>query len=219
VEYAKRLGFILENGSADDIRLHFKEDSSFLVITTFQHLLRHHPHGLRIIGNVLATLTIHTAKANHFKFSEDGSDAQILGKVLGYVENEVDAEFKIKELKIKKGNEIVNIMADAVIELLPVSRDLMTKVKHGMILSELELPGVKLSMIKFRADIHRVVNETYRQAVDPMGSLICGSLGEQEQKKYLDGFAAFETAMMWARENELRTKEVKATLFKASAKL
>jgi hypothetical protein len=110
-------------------------------------------------------------------------------------------------------------MADAVIELLPASRDLMTNVKHGMILSELELPGVKLSMIKFRADIHRVVNETYRQAVDPVGYLVCGSFGEQEQKNYLDGFASFETAMMWARENALRPKEPKPTLFKASAKL
>jgi hypothetical protein len=219
VEYAKRLGNILENGSTEAIRLHFKEDSSFIIITTLQHIFRHHPQGLRVMGNVMATLTIDTAKENHLKFSEDRSYAQILGKALGYVENALDAEFKIKELKIKKGNEIVNFMADAVIELLPASRDLMTNVKHGMILSELDLPGVKLSMIKFRADIHRLVNETYRQAVDPVGYLVCGSLGEQEQKKYLDGFTSFETAMMWAREKALRPKEPKPTLFKALAKL
>ena len=219
VEYAKRLANILENGSADDIRLHFKEDSSFIIITTFQHLLRHHAHGLRVIGNVLATLAIDAAKVNHLKFSEDGSAAQILGKVLGYIENALDAEFKVKELRIKRGNEIVNFMADAVIALLPASRDLMAKVKHGMILSELELPGVKLSMIKFRADIHRVVNETYRQTVDPMGYLVCGSLGEQEQRNYLDGFTVFETSMMRARENVLTPKDSKVILIKASATL
>ena len=219
VEYAKRLGNILENGSADSIRLHFKEDSPFIIITTLQHILRHHPQGLKVIGNMLATLTVDTAKANHSKFSENGSLAQILGKVLGFVENALDAEFKIKELKIKKGNEIVNFMVDAVVTLLPGSQNLMNKMKYGMILSDLELPGVKLTMIKFRADIHRVVNETYRQAVDPKGYLVSGSLGEQEQRNYLDGFTAFETSMMWARENVLRPKEPQPTLLKASAKL
>jgi hypothetical protein len=95
----------------------------------------------------------------------------------------------------------------------------MTRVKHGMILSELELPGVKLSMIKFRADIHRVVNETYRQTVDPMGYLVCGSLGELEQRNYLDGFTAFETSMMRARGSALKPKDFRAILIKASAKL
>ena len=95
----------------------------------------------------------------------------------------------------------------------------MTKVKDGMILSELELPGVKLSLIKFRADTHRVVNETYRQTVDPMGYLVSGSFGEQAQKNYLDGFTTFETSMMWARENVLRPKPSNVPVVKASAKL
>ena len=219
VEYATRLGNILENSSADAIRLHFKEDSSFIIITTLQHLLRHHPEGLKVIGNVLAKLTIDTAKILQLQNSEDRSNAQILGKVLGYVENAIDAEFKIKTQRIHKGSEIVNFMADAVMAQLPASRDLMIKVKNGMILSELELPGVKLSLIKFRADIHRVVNETYRQTVDPMGYLVSGSLGEGAQKKYLDGFTTFETSMMWARENVLRPSVPKLSLVKASAKL
>lgn len=217
VEYAIRLGNILENGSADAIRLHFKEDSSFIIITTLQHLLRHHPQGLKVIGNVLAILTIDTAKQS--KGSEDRCNAQILGKVLGYVENAIDSEFKNKTQRIHRGSEIVNFMADAVMIRLPASRDLMTKVKNGMILSELELPGVKLSLIKFRADIHRVVNETYRQTVDPMGYLVSGSLGEGAQKRYLDGFTTFETSMMWARENVLRPNVPKISLVKASAKL
>jgi hypothetical protein len=217
VEYAKRLGNILENNSADAIKLHFKEGSSFIIMITLQHLLRHHPEGLKVIGNVLATLTIDTAKVS--KSSEDRCNAQILGKVLGYVENALDNEFKNKEQRIQNGSEIVNFMADAVMTKLPASCDLMTRVKDGMILSELELPGVKLSLIKFRADVHRVVNETYRQTVDPMGQLVSGSLGEEAQKNYLDNFTNFETSMMWARENVLRPKPSNVPVVKASAKL
>jgi hypothetical protein len=210
VEYAKRLGNILENGSANTIRLHFEEDSSFIITITFQHLLRHHPQGLKVIGNVLATLTIDTAIVGQSK---------ILGKILGYVENALDAELKNKNQRIQKGSEIVKFMADAVMTQLPASCDAMTKVKDGMILSQLELPGVKLSLIKFRADIHRVVNETYRQTVDPMGYLVSGSLGEQAQRNYLDSFTDFETSMMWARENVLRPKPSNVPVVKASVKL
>lgn len=219
VEYTKRLGNILENGSANTIRLHFQEDSSFIIATTLQNLLRHHPQGLKVIGNVLAKLTIDTAKVAQSKSSEDRSNSQILGKVLGYVENALDAELKNKNQRIQKGSEIVKFMADAVMSQLPASSDTMNKVKSGMILSELELPGVKLSLIKFRADIHRVVNETYRQTVDPMGYLVSGSLGEQAQKNYLDSFTDFETSMMWARENVLRPKPSNVPVVKASAKL
>jgi hypothetical protein len=219
IEYAKRLGNILENGSANAIRLHFEEDSAFIITTTLQHLLRHHPQGLKVIGNVLGKLTIDTAKISQSQKSENRSNAQILGKVFGYVENALDAEFKNKNQRIYKGSEIVTFMADAVMIQLPASRELMNKVKNGMILSELELPGVKLSLIKFRADIHRVVNETYRQTVDPMGYLVSGSLGEGEQKKYLDGFTTFETSMMWGRENVLRPRPSNVPVVKASAKL
>ena len=214
VEYAKRLGNILENCSADTIRLHFQEDSSFIITITIQHLLRHHPQGFKVIGNVLATLTIATAKV-----AQDRSNPQILGKVLGYVENALDAEIKNKNQRIQKGSEIVKFMADAVMTQLPASCDTMTKVKDGMILLQLELPGVKLSLLKFRADVHRVVNETYRQTVDPMGYLVSGSLGEQAQKNYLDAFTDFETSMMWARENVLRPKPSNVPVVKASAKL
>jgi len=210
VEYAKRLGNILENGSADAIKLHLPEDSSFIIIITIQHLLRHHPQGLKVVGNVLATLTIDTVKVGQSK---------ILGKFLGYVENALDAELKNKNQRIQKGSEIVKFMADAVMSQLPASCDTMSKVKSGMILSELELPGVKLSLIKFRADIHRVVNETYRQTVDPMGYLVSGSLGEQAQKNYLDSFTDFETSMMWARESILRQQPSNVPVVKASAKL
>jgi len=210
VEYAKRLGNILENGSADAIKLHLPEDSSFIIIITIQHLLRHHPQGLKVVGNVLARLTIDTAKVGQSK---------ILGKFLGYVENALDAELKNKNQRIHKGSEIVKFMADDVMSQLPASCDTMSKVKSGMILSELELPGVKLSLIKFRADIHRVVNETYRQTIDPMGYLVSGSLGEQAQKNYLDSFTDFETSMMWARESILRQQPSNVPVVKASAKL
>jgi hypothetical protein len=219
VEYTKRLGNILENGSADTIRLHFQEDSSFIITTTFQHLLRHHPQGLKVIGNVLATLTIDSAKVAKSKSSEDRSNSQLLGKVLGYVENALDAEVKNRNQRIQKGSEIVKFMADAVMTQLPESCETMTKVKSGMVLSQLQLPGVKLSLIKFRADIHRVVNETYRQTVDPRGFLVSGSLGEQAQKNYLDSFTDFETSMMWARENVLRLKPSNVPVVTASAKL
>jgi hypothetical protein len=126
---------------------------------------------------------------------------------------------RTKELTIYKGNAIVTFMADAVIAKYPASRDLMINVKHGMIFSELELPGVKLSMTKFRADIHRVVNETYRQTVDPFGYLVSGSLGEQDQKKYLDGFTTFETSMMRGRENALKQRDPGPNLIKASIRL
>jgi hypothetical protein len=214
VEYTKRLGNILENGSVDTIRLHFQEDSTFIITMTLQHLLRHHPQGLKVIANLLATLTIDTAKISY-----DRSNSQLLGKVLGYVENALDAELKNKNHRIQKGSEIVTFMADAVMTQLPRSCGAMTKVKDGMILSQLELPGVKLSLIKFRADIHRVVNETYRQTVDPMGYLVSGSLGEQAQKNYLDSFTDFETSMMWARENVLRQQPSNLPVVKASAKL
>jgi hypothetical protein len=93
-EYSTALANIYS--TPDTIRLQFKEDSSFIIMTTLQHILRHHPEGLKVIGTVLANLTIDTARATHAKFSENGSYAQILGKVLGFVENALDAEFKNK---------------------------------------------------------------------------------------------------------------------------
>lgn len=200
VEYAERLGTILENDCAGVMRIEFEKDLSYTVTNTFQNILRHHPKGLKVLGNALASITVDIAKAANPKLSQNGTYAKILGKVLGYVENALDLEIKNGKEKIEKGNEIVKFMADAVTNIKPQVGAVMAKVKHGTMLSELELPGVRMSMVKFRADIHRVVNETYRQTLDPMGSLASGSLGEKEQKDYLDGFTTFETSMMKGRE-------------------